>query len=94
MQRALGNLRLIGSVGGQELTARNQGINDDRSIMEIGARAQKAGVALAVLTRALAKEVDNLGLGHLARDVEIAGQPVLRRNRCKQIVDRAQANRL
>ena len=92
LQRALRNLRLIGRVGGEKFAARNQRINNDRAVVKVGAGAQKTGVSVAVLARALAEEVDDFRFRHLARNLEVAGQAVFGGNRRKQIVDRAQAN--
>ena len=62
--------------------------------MEVRAGAEKTGVTVAVFARALAKEIHNLRLRHLARNLQVAIQPVFGGNRREQIVDRAQANGL
>ena len=61
--------------------------------MRVGARAQKAGVALTVFARTLAEEVDDLRLRHLPRNIKVPLQAVFRGNRCKEFIDRIQANR-
>src|SRR5208282_351256 len=94
LQRALGNFRLVGGVGGEKFAARNQRIDNDGPVMKVRPRTQKAGVTVTVFTGALAEIVDDFRLGHLARDIEIAGQAVLGGNRSKQLVDGAQTDRL
>src|ERR1700740_678735 len=48
---------------------------------------------ITVLAGALAEEVDYLRLGHLARNVEVAGQPVLGGDWGKKVVHRTQTKR-
>ncbi len=55
LQRSLRDLRLVRRVGGEELAALDQRINDDRAVMAIGAGAQKAGVAGCVVRGAFRK---------------------------------------
>ena len=45
LQRALRDLRLVGRVGGEELAARDQRVDDDRTVVVVGARAEEDGVA-------------------------------------------------
>jgi hypothetical protein len=60
--------------------------------MEIRAGTEEAGVTFAIFLGALLEEVDDFGLGHLARDGEIAGQAKLGGNGRKKIVDGARAD--
>ena len=46
LQGALRDLGLIGRVAGEEFAALDEGIDDDRAIVPIGARAEKAGELL------------------------------------------------
>jgi hypothetical protein len=48
--------------------------------VEIGAGTEEAGVFVAILAGALAKEVDNFRFRHLARNLEVTIQAVLGRN--------------
>ena len=92
LQCALGNLRLIGSVGGKELAARDQRIDDYWTIVVVRPRPQKGRTTIAVLARPLAKPVDNLRLRHLPRDFQVALKPVLGGDMRKQVVNRAHAD--
>jgi hypothetical protein len=58
----------------------------------IGARAQEAGVVGGVLLAGLTEIVDDLALGELARNIEIAREAVLGRNHSEQLVDGGSAN--
>ena len=87
LQRSLRDLRLIGRVGGEQLAARDERVDDDGPVVRVGAGAEEAGVALGAFGGALAEEVDDLALGVLARDVEVAGEPVFGRNGGEQVVD-------
>ena len=80
LQRSLGNLRLVGSVGGKELAPLHQGVDNDRAIVAIGAGAKKAGVAGCAIGRSLAKVLDDLGLCHLPGNNQIPFQTVLLRD--------------
>ncbi len=55
--------------------------------MRVGAGAEEGDIALGVLGGALAKELHDLAFGVLARDIEVAGEPVLGRNGGEEIVD-------
>jgi hypothetical protein len=85
---------LIWRVGGQKLSALNERIDHDGTVMGIGSRSQKTGVAFAIFPGALLEPVDDLGLGHLPGDGEIARQTVFRGDRRKEFVDGADADRL
>ena len=92
LQRSLRDFGLVGRVGGEELAAGDQGINDDGTVVEIGAGAEEAGVSVAIFARALAEEVDDFRFRHLTRDLEVAVQPVLGGNGRKQVVDRTESD--
>ena len=77
LQGALRDLRLIGRVGGEQLAARDERIDDQRAVVVVGAGAEEADVAGGVLGARRAEPVDDFALGHLARDGEIAGEAVL-----------------
>jgi len=89
LQGPLRDFGLIRGVTGEEFAALDQGINDDRAIVTIAACAEKAGVTDCVLCTGLAEVIDDLALGHLARNVEVALQAVFLRNYGKEIVDGA-----
>ena len=94
LQRALGNLRLVGRVGREKFAARDQRIDDHGPVVHVGAGAQEARVLDAVFLGALPEPVHDFRFRHLARNFQVAIEPVLGRNGCKQIVDGARANRL
>ena len=92
LQRALRDLGLVGRVAGEELAALDQGVDDDRPVVAISARAQKAGVAGGVLVAGGAEVVDDFALGLLARHVEVAVEAVLGGNDGEEIVDGGRAD--
>ena len=94
LQRALRYLRLVGRVAGQELAAQHQAIDDDRLVVPVHARAQKAGIAGGVVLGKRTEAVDDLRLRVLPRNVEVARELILSRDRLKQRVDRLDANLL
>jgi hypothetical protein len=87
LEGALRDLRLIGRVGGEELAALHQRVNDDRPIVAIGAGTEKADVAVGVLRSGLLEVVDDLGFAHLARDVEVTREAIFGRDAGEEIVD-------
>ena len=80
LQRSLGNLRLVGSVGGEEFAPLHQRIDNDRTVVTIGAGAEKTGVAGCAIGRGLAKVLDDLRLCHLPGNNQIPFQTVLLRD--------------
>ena len=68
LQRALRDLRLIGSVGGEPLAARDERIDDQRAVVMIGSGAEQDVVAGGVLSGAGAEPVDDFAFGHLAAE--------------------------
>ena len=91
LQRALGNLRLVGRVAGEKLAALHERVNNDGAVVAIGASAQETGVVGGVLVGGGAKVVHDFALGLLARHVEIAGDAVLGGDDGEQVVDGASA---
>src|SRR5205823_12656740 len=71
-----------------------QGVDDHRSIVEVGAGANKRGVVVAVFTRSLAYPINDFGFRNLPGNVEVAIQSVFGWDRLEQIVDRARAHAL
>ena len=59
LQGALGDLRLIGRVGGEPLAARDERIDDHGAVVVVGAGAEKDVIAGAVLGGAGAEPVDD-----------------------------------
>src|SRR5262245_26435584 len=60
LQGPLRDLRLIWRIGGENIAALSQLIDDDRTIVLIISRAEKDCISGGVLFAALAKEVDDL----------------------------------
>ena len=96
LERALGDLGLVGRVAGQELAALDQMIDAGRNMVAIGAAAEEeghvAGDHVGARQRAeLALDVELAGM--IGQPVDLAGEP----RRCghvdEQIVDRAGADR-
>src|SRR5439155_25167822 len=87
LQRALRDLRLVRRVSGEKFSARDQRINDDRTIMVVGAGAEEGGESGSVLGGASPEIIDNLGLGALGGYLEVAPQAVFRGDVRKQFVD-------
>ena len=87
LQRALRDLRLVGRVGGEELAARNQRVDDHRAVVRVRAGAEERGVALRAVGGALAEELHDFALRVGARNLEIALQAILGGNGGEQIVD-------
>ena len=87
LQRALRNFCLIGCIGGKELAARNQRVNDHRPVVQVRAGAQKRAQAVAILARAFAEPLYDFRLRHLPGNFQIALQAILFRDRREQIVN-------
>ena len=87
-------LGLIGRIGGEEFATLHERIDHDRAVMGVGAGAEETGVAVAVFLGALLEPVHDFGLGHLARDGQIAVETILRWNRREKIVDGTDPDRL
>ncbi len=92
LQCSLCDLWLVRRVRGEELAARNQAVDHHRAVVVVGAGAKKTGVAERVLRGALAEIVENFRLGHLARNVEVALNFRVGRDRREQVVDGADTN--
>src|SRR5581483_3150532 len=91
---ALRDLRLVGGIGGEEFASRDQRVDNHRAIVKVRSSPEEAGVAVAILAGALAKKVHDLGLRHLAWNIQVTGKPVFGGNGRKQVVDRTQADGL
>ncbi len=81
LQRPLRDLRLVGRVARQKLTALHQRIDDHRLVVLVHARTQKACVPGRIVVRVPTKALDDLRLAVLARDIQIRVKLVLRRDR-------------
>src|SRR5229473_1238224 len=95
LQRALRQLRLVGGVGGQELTALDQMVDRRRDVMAIAAAAEKErhGAGAKVLGRHRAEAPLDLELAHRQRQIEQALMARRNRHIGKQRVDRWGADR-
>ncbi len=91
LQRPLRNLRLIRCITRQKLAARYHRINKHWPIVPVSPRAQKARIARSILLGKRLEVLDHLLLAMLPRNIQITRQPVLGRNRGKQIVNRRNA---
>ncbi len=92
LQRTLGDLRLVRGVGGEEFSAGDERIDDDRAVVRVGARAQEGGIALRAFGGALAEELHDLAFGVGARNLEVGLQTVFGGNGRKQVVNRFRAD--
>jgi hypothetical protein len=57
---------LVGGVGGEELAALDEGVDDDGLVVLIDAGAEEAGVAVGVVVGVGTEAVDDLGFAVLA----------------------------
>ncbi len=87
LERALRDLGLVGRVAGEELAALDERVDDDGLVVAIDAGAEEAGVAGGVGFGEGAEAVDDLGLGVLARDGEVARELVLGGDGGEEVVD-------
>ncbi len=93
LEGALGDLGLVGGVGGEELAAGDDGVDQDGLVVAIDAGAEEGGVAGGVVGGEGLEGVDDFALGVLARDVEIALELVLGGDGGEEVVDRATPHR-
>ena len=94
LQRPLGDLGLVGRVGGEELAALDEVVDRRRHVMAIGAGAEEA-------RRPAGAEIPggecpdaalDLDLAEMVRQVDRGGQPRARRDVAEQAVDRGHAD--
>ena len=71
LQRALGDFRLIRSIGGEELAARYERVDHHRPVVGVSSSAQESRIALAVFGGTVAEEFDDFALRIGARNVEV-----------------------
>jgi hypothetical protein len=86
--------RLVGRVCGKELASKDQGIDNDGTIMVVSAGPKKCAVAVTILPRPIAEPLHDLRLGHLAWDGKIPLQTVLRGDGGKEIIHRSSTDAL
>ncbi len=92
LQGALRDLRLIGRVGGEPLAARDERIDDERAVVIVGSGAEHDPIAVAVLGGAGAEPIDDLALGHLGRNRQVAVETELGRDMGEEFVDGGDAD--
>ena len=69
-ESALRDFGLIRSVGGEKLTARDNGVDDHRAVVVIDSGAEKTRIAIGVAGRLLLEIIDNFELTHAVFEVE------------------------
>ena len=87
LQRALGDFRLVGGVGGEELAAREQRVNHHRAVVRIGAGAEQRDVLAAALCRCLLEELQNFSFGERAGKAQSSLESQFRRDLCEEFID-------
>src|SRR5439155_7650499 len=95
LQNTLAHLRLVGRIGGQELPARKERVDDCRDIVVVDARTEKREFlpGVDVLRRELAEVRSELLLGQRRLQLERSAELNARWNVAEQIFDRGDADR-
>ena len=95
LQHALAHLRLVRRVGGQELAALQDRVDDRRHVVVVdaGAEERELDARVRVLRGELLEVPDQLELGQRGRDVELAVEAHALRDLLEQVVDRRDADR-
>jgi hypothetical protein len=89
----LRDLGLVRSVGGKELAARYDRVDQNRPVVMIDARTQKGSVSVGVFVSTGAKIIDNLVLGFAGIDCQRPVQPDFGRQVRKQVFQGIDADR-
>ena len=95
LQPALGDLRLVGRVGGEELGALGDRVDDRRHVVVVHPGADEADLpfGVGVARRQCRQALEDLGLAHPLRQVQRAAEPQRLGDLLEELVDRADADR-
>ena len=89
LEGALGDLGLVGGIGGEELAAGDDGVDEHGAVVAVDAGAEKGRVPGCVTRSKVAEAVDDLGLAVLAGDVQVALELELGGDGGEEVVDGA-----